>query len=274
MGSGDLMLPTLARREATDDGEKGSVRMRRILIAVLVVIGVGACAASLYYWNEIRTARAETGMLVKQAFDRFGREVALKDMPASRIDLLLKIEDPKFREHHGVDLATPGAGMTTITQGLVKLLYFPGGFRQGIGKVRQTLIAEYALDHLVSKNEQLELYLNATYFGAVDGRPVHGLAAASNAYFKKPFSALSDDEFIALIGMTISPETLKPGTANSTARVARIKRYLAGEVVPASVLDVEYVGKLRGTPAEEALMTFLRSVTHADPMIAGRGEKG
>lgn len=244
--------------------------MRRILIAVSLTLGVGLFAASLYYWNEVRTARAETATLVTQAFDRFGRRVALESVPTSKIDLLLKIEDPRFREHRGVDLATPGAGMTTITQGLAKLLYFPGGFRQGIAKIRQTLIAEYALDHLVSKDEQLELYLNATFFGSIDGRPVHGLAAAAEAYFKKPFRELSDDEFIALIGMTISPETLKPGTTDSATRVMRIKRYLAGDVVPASVLDFEYVGKLRGSVAEEALMAFLRLVTHADPATASR----
>jgi hypothetical protein len=73
--------------------------------------------------------------------------------------------------------------------------------------------------------------------------------------------------------MTISPETLKPGTANSATRVARIKRYLAGEVVPASVLDFEHVGKPRGTLAEEALMSFLRLVTHADPSIDGRDKR-
>jgi len=44
---------------------------------------------------------------------------------------------------------------------LVKLLYFPDGFQKGIAKVRQTLIARYAFDALVSKEEQLALLLNA-----------------------------------------------------------------------------------------------------------------
>jgi len=61
-----------------------------------------------YYWNEVRTARAETVALVMQAFDRFSRQMTLKDAPPSKIDILLKIEDPKFRKHRGVDLATPG----------------------------------------------------------------------------------------------------------------------------------------------------------------------
>lgn len=247
--------------------------MRRIAIIVLAALPLGATVAALHYWNEVRVARTETNALMNKVADRYGRRVGLKDVPEARINLLLKIEDPMFKTHHGVDLATPGAGMTTITQGLAKLLYFPGGFRQGIAKIRQTVIAEYALDELVSKDEQLELYLNATYFGSVDGRPIHGLAAAADAYFSKSYRDLTDDEFISLIGMTISPETLKPGTANSASRVARIKRYLAGDVVPASVLDFEYVGKPHGTFAEEMLMAVLRLVAHADPSLGGRGKR-
>jgi len=34
------------------------------------------------------------------------------------------VEDPHSFEHGGVDFSTPGAGITTITQGLVKHLYF------------------------------------------------------------------------------------------------------------------------------------------------------
>jgi monofunctional glycosyltransferase len=232
---------------------------------LLLLVG----GSAIHYWNEVRKARADTIVSVQQALQKYGRRVTIKDLPSQRIDMLLKIEDPAFRRHRGVDLTTPGAGMTTITQGLAKLLYFPEGFEQGIAKIRQTLIAEYALDDLVSKDDQLELYLNATYFGSIAGRPVHGVAAAAEAYFSKSFRDLTDDEFMALIGMTISPNTLKPGTEGSATRVALIKKYLAGETVPASVLDIEYVGKRRGTLLEEALMSFLRLVTHADPAVGG-----
>ncbi len=238
---------------------------RRLALGVISVLLLIACGSAFHYWNEVRKARADTIALVQQAFQTYGRQVTIKDMPPQQIDMLLKIEDPMFREHQGVDLTTPGAGMTTITQGLAKLLYFPGRFRQGIGKIRQTLIAEYALDDMVSKDEQLELYLNATYFGLNAGKLIHGIAEAADFYFRKSYHNLSDDEFIALIGMTISPETLKPGTSSSAIRVARIKKFLAGEVKPASILDFEYVGKRGGTWAEEALMSFLRLITHVNP---------
>jgi len=238
--------------------------LRRLVIGTLTALLVAVCGSALHYWNEVGTARADTSALVQQAFQNYGRPVTIKDLASQRIDMLLKIEDPMFRRHRGVDLATPGAGMTTITQGLVKLLYFPDGFQQGIAKTRQTLLAQYALDALVSKDEQLELCLNATYFGSVEGKPIHGIAAAAEAYFRKSYVDLTDDEFIALIGMMISPATLQPGTRASVTRVARIKKYLAGEIAPASVLDVEYIGKPGGTLPEEALMAFLRLLTHAN----------
>lgn len=239
------------------------------LVALCLLIG----GAAFYFWSEIRAARSDTRVLVQQAFQRFGHHASARDLPQQRLDVLLKIEDPTFERHRGVDLTTPGAGMTTITQGLVKLLYFPQGFRPGIAKISQTLIAEYAMNDLVTKDDQLELYLNATYFGSVHGRPVHGIADAAETYFAKSHRDLTDDEFIALIGMTISPNELKPGTPGNAERVERIKNFLSGKVRPGSVLDVEYTGEKRGSFLEEAFMSFLRMVTHADPTASPNSQE-
>jgi membrane carboxypeptidase/penicillin-binding protein len=147
-----------------------------------------------YYVNEIRIARKDTPALIAEAWQRYGKRLTLSNLSPDRRRVLLAVEDPAFFRHHGVDLYTPGAGMTTITQGLVKLLYFPDGFTQGIAKIRQTLIAEYALDALVSKDEQLELFLNMAYVGRKNGKTVHGFASAAQAYFGKEFAALSETE--------------------------------------------------------------------------------
>ena len=175
--------------------------------------------------------------------------------------MLLAIEDPEFFHHHGVDLATPGAGMTTITQGLVKLLYFPDGFQPGIAKIKQTLIARYAVDGFVSKQEQLELFLNSAYLGNDARKPVHGFAAAASRYFGKDFKSLTDPEFTALVVMLIAPDRLRPGSTAHSARMQRVESYLAGHSRPASVLDVDYSGKARGSFFEEALMVLLRFAT-------------
>jgi membrane peptidoglycan carboxypeptidase len=239
--------------------------MRRSIYLFLLAVGLPFTFVLLYYWNDVGIARAETAALVQQAFQSHGRALTARDISSQRMDMLLRVEDPTFRFHHGVDLATPGAGMTTISQGIVKLLYFPDGFKPGIGKIRQSLIVQYAFDAQVSKDEQLDLYLNITYFGTAAGTSITGIDRAAQHYFGKSYAALSDDEFLALIGMTISPNTLKPGTAQSKLRVDRIKRYLSGEVKPASVLDVEYTGKTSGSFLDEAFMSLLRVLTDANP---------
>ena len=213
-----------------------------------------------YSW-EIYDARVHTKSYVAEAYGKWGSSVEVSALGSERIDMLLAVEDPTFFEHRGVDLETPGAGMTTLTQGLAKLLYFPNGFKPGIAKIRQTLIAQYALDALVSKDEQLRLFLNIAYFGSENGKQIHGFDSASRIYFRKRTADLTDQEFLSLVAMFIGPNALKPGTERNLRRVQSIRAFLAGEIVPASVLDVGYEGKPRGSFAEEALMAFLRLIT-------------
>lgn len=230
--------------------------------SVWLLSAIGLLAApALYYMWAIYEARSHTHLYVAEAYAKWGNSVEASVLGSERIGLLLAVEDPTFYSHRGVDLDTPGAGMTTLTQGLVKLLYYPDGFKPGIAKIRQTLIAQHALDALVSKEEQLRLFLNVAYFGTESGRPIHGFDAASKAYFGKTVSELTDQEFISLVAMFIGPDALKPGTENNHRRVKSIEEFLAGTRVPTSVLDVRYEGKQRGSFAEEALMTFLRLIT-------------
>lgn len=234
-------------------------------------IGAAAGAAILiavagYYVHEVRKARSETPELIAAALELHGYEVDLKQLGEERERLLLQVQDPAFRRHRGVDLATPGAGMTTLTQSLVKQLYFPEGFKQGIAKIRQTLIAQYALDDMVSKDEQLELFLNIAYFGHQDGRPVHGFADASRTYFDKKLEELTDEEFLSLVAMLINPNALKPRTVANRERAERIQRYIAGEYTPMSLMDVEYRSMGSGPDWKaKSLMTLLRSITDARP---------
>lgn len=215
----------------------------------------------LYYLWAIFDARSNTQSYVAVAYSKWGDTVDVSEVGSERIGLLLAVEDPTFFKHRGVDLGTPGAGMTTLTQGLVKLLYFPNGFKQGLAKIRQTLIAQHALDALVSKDEQLRLFLNIAYFGTENGKPIHGFDSASKIYFGKGISELTNQEFLSLIAMFIGPNNLKPGTDENQRRVESIQAFLAGKIIPASVLDVEYEGKRSGNFAEEALMVFLRFLT-------------
>lgn len=166
-------------------------------------------------------------------------ELDLSDVPPRRMAMLVKVEDPNFFGHKGVDFSTPGAGMTTITQGLVKRFYFDR-FRPGFAKIEQSLIARFVLDPALPKRRQLQAYLNFTYLGSSKGRPVIGYADAARTYYGQEFSQLSDREFLSLVAMTMAPNMLDPirhPQANAE-RVRRIEAMLAGKCTPQGLRDV------------------------------------
>lgn len=237
----------------------------KILKYTVLLLAVFIAGSSLYYANEIRLARAQTSSLVAQAQNSYFKAAEIAKLTPEQLKILLAIEDPKFYTHHGVDLSTPGAGMTTITQGLVKLLYYPEGFKQGLAKIRQTLIAQYALDALVPKDQQLDLFLNIAYFGHEQGHTVKGFAQAAKIYLHKSLNQLNQTEFMGLVAMLIAPNKYKPGTTAHSTRVERIQAYLSGAYQPKSVLDTEYNGTEQGSLSEEALMALLCLMTEAKP---------
>lgn len=260
--------PDLQTRLATSDFtgrlKRASYRLTQLMttkriaatLTLLAPIGIAA-----HYAKELYVARRDTPTLISQAWQRYGHGITLSDLSKNEKLLLIAVEDPAFYYHHGVDLNTPGAGMTTITQALVKLLYFPDGFNKGVAKIRQTLIARYALDPLISKNEQLELLLNIAYLGSKDGQAVRGFTAAASAYFNKPFDTLSETEFQSLVAMLVAPDRLIPGTQDHALRMRRIGDYLTGKYRPTGVLDVEYDGNSRESIGQRGLMALLRFIT-------------
>ena len=161
---------------------------------------------------------------------------------ARRVAMLLKVEDPGFFRHHGVDFSTPGQGVTTLTQGLVKRLYFPGGFHPGFAKIEQSLIARFVLDPATTKRQQLDMALSLANFGSQQGRQVTGFADAARTFYGKPLAALDDRQFLSLVAMLIAPNALDPvrhGPENAE-RVQRIVALLAGRCRPRGVTDVRY----------------------------------
>ena len=171
------------------------------------------------------------------------RSIALskKDLSQKQIDWLLKVQDPRFYDHNGIDLSTPGAGLTTITQGIVKKLYFKE-FKPGFRKYKQSIIARFVVNGRLKKNEQLEIFLNAAYMGNPNGNKIYGLSKASQMYYKKPFNQLSDDEYLSLIAMLIGPDrfSILEAPKKNKERVVRIKAVLTGKYKPRELTDVYY----------------------------------
>lgn len=214
--------------------------MRRKVRIALIGLAVPLAALIFYEGYALVRAKQRTPAVLAAAAQG---ELRYGDLPARRREMLLRVEDPGFLRHRGIDFSTPGAGMTTITQSLVKHFYFDD-FQPGFAKLEQSLIAPFVLDPAMPKRAQLTAFLNSTPFGTVRGRRVTGFAAAARAFYGRELAALSDREFLSLVAMMMAPARLDPlrHPAANAERVRRIERLLAGRCAPQGLRDVAYEG--------------------------------
>ena len=144
------------------------------------------------------------------------------------LKLLLAYEDKRFYSHGGIDpralvraalqLGTRGhivSGGSTITMQLARLME-PRRERSVYAKVRQ-MVRAVELEHQLSKDEILDLYLALAPFGG----NLEGIRAASIAYFGKEPKRLSLAEAALLVALPQSPETRRLDRYPDTARAAR-----------------------------------------------------
>lgn len=171
-------------------------------------------------------------------------EVLSNDLSKRQKDILIRVQDPGFYNHNGIDLSTPGAGLTTMTQSIVKILYFDK-FKPGIAKIKQSLIARFVVNDIISKDDQITLFINAMFLGCVEGKSIVGLESAANAYYHKPVTRLTEDQYISLIAMLAMPGTFHiiDHPEWNKDRVNRIKALIAGEYQPKGLMD-QFYGEL------------------------------
>ncbi|MGI9408228.1 MAG: biosynthetic peptidoglycan transglycosylase [Hyphomicrobiaceae bacterium] len=216
------------------------MKFKQLLRVAARLAGLFVVLVMAYEAYAVWRAENRTATVLSEALSQ-PQSINLAQLTPRQKEILLKVEDPGFYDHKGIDLRSPGQGMTTITQGLVKFLYFEN-FKPGFAKIEQSLIARFVLNRHLPKDQQLTLVLNQAYFGHRDGKAVRGFADASRAYFGKPFEILNEEEYIGLIGMLIGPNKFRPDTYPQahSERVGRIKRLLAGKCRPAGVFDPWY----------------------------------
>ena len=223
------------------------ISLIKVIIAVILLLGISII---LYTGSVIIKAKKQTPKVIQNASNSKKIKLDLKDLSSEQIKILLMVEDPNFYNHKGIDFKTPGAGLTTITQGLVKKLYFRH-YKPGIiNKIKLCFIARYTLNQSLSKDEQLKLFINLVYLGRVNRKPVYGLFDAAKYYYGKSVSELSRDEYISIVAMIIAPKTFNIQTnpeANKN-RVEHIKKMISGEYKPKGLMDLYYGGKTYRKP--------------------------
>ncbi|MFM7201935.1 MAG: PBP1A family penicillin-binding protein [Myxococcota bacterium] len=147
--------------------------------------------------------------------------VLLQKIPKHVQDAVISSEDSRFEQHAGIDyrgvlravLRNVEAGQlrqggSTITQQLARTLFLSTE-RTWRRKVAEVAIALQLGKHL-SKDMQLELYLNSVYLGQLEGVGIHGVQEAARAYFGKSVGELSLGEAATLSGVIPAPNAFSP----------------------------------------------------------------
>ncbi len=151
----------------------------------------------------------------------FGEErravVKIDAVPKSMRDAILAAEDDRFYQHGGVDylgvmraafsnFVSGGArqGASTITMQVARN-FFLSKEKTLTRKFTEVLLA-FKIEHSLSKDQILELYLNQIYLG----QRAYGFAAASQIYFGKPLEQISLAEMAMLAGLPKAPSSFNP----------------------------------------------------------------
>ena len=150
----------------------------------------------------------------------FGEErrhlTPIKDIPKVMKDAVLAIEDARFYEHGGVDykgilraaLANLGRiksqGASTITMQVARNVYLTSE-KTYTRKIYEILLT-FKLEHLLSKDQILEIYMNQIFLG----NRAYGFAAAAEAYFGKSLQNITVAEAAMLAGLPKAPSAYNP----------------------------------------------------------------
>ncbi|HCL84943.1 MAG TPA: penicillin-binding protein [Comamonadaceae bacterium] len=162
----------------------------------------------------------------------FGEErrnlTPIEDIPPVMTNAVLAIEDSRFFQHGGVDykgvlraaLANLGRvksqGASTITMQVARNVYLSSE-KTFTRKIYEILLT-FKLEHLLSKNQILEIYMNQIYLG----NRAYGFAAAAETYFGKPLKSISIAEAAMLAGLPKAPSAYNPISNPKRARVRQL----------------------------------------------------
>jgi penicillin-binding protein 1A len=159
---------------------------------------------------------SEDGVMIGEFGEERRRLTPIKDIPQVMKDAVLAIEDARFFSHGGVDyigviragLANVGRaksqGASTITMQVARNVYLSAE-KSYTRKIYEILLT-FKLEHLLTKNQILEIYMNQIFLG----NRAYGFAAASEAYFGKPLKDISIAEAAMLAGLPKAPSAYNP----------------------------------------------------------------
>ena len=175
----------------------------------------------------------------------FGEErrfvVKYEAVPKKLVLAVLAAEDDRFFEHGGVDyMGIARAAVANVTKGRaregastitmqVARNFFLSPEKTMTRKFNEVLMT-FKIEHNLSKNQILELYINQIYLG----QRAYGFAAAAQTYFGKTLDKISLAEAAMLAGLPKAPSRNNP-VANP-AQASKRQHYILGRM-----RDLKYI---------------------------------
>ena len=238
--------------------------VKLVLLLVATLLLVAALAAALVYPTlpslesltdyqpklPLRIYTADGALL-----GEFGEErrsvVKIEAVPKKLILAILAAEDDRFFAHGGVDYlgvaraawanVSRGAareGASTITMQVARNFFLTP--EKTITRKFNEVLMAFKIEHNLSKNQIIELYINQIYLG----QRAYGFAAAAQTYFGKTLDKLTVAEMAMMAGLPKAPSRNNPvaNLAQSTKR----QQYILGRMYDLSYIsDAEYQGALK-----------------------------
>jgi len=204
------------------------------LASIVIIVGVALAVAypNLPDISDLVDYRPKLPLRVYSAegvlIGEFGEErrnlTPIDQIPQVMKDAVLAIEDSRFYSHGGVDyrgllragLANLGRiksqGASTITMQVARNVYLSS--EKTFTRKLYEILLTFKLEHLLSKDQILEIYMNQIFLG----NRAYGFAAAADAYFGKPMRDLTIAEAAMLAGLPKAPSAYNPISNPTRAR--------------------------------------------------------
>jgi penicillin-binding protein 1A len=236
--------------------------LRYALILAATGILLGCAAIGIAYWliaprlpsvEVLRDVRLQVPLRVYSADHKlvatFGETrripVKIEQVPKELKNAFLAAEDANFYSHPGVDwqgvlravglmiskrtLHVPGG--STITQQVARGFFLSS--EVSLTRKLTEIFLSFRIEHELSKDEILQLYLNKIFFG----NRAYGVAAAAEFYYGKTLDQLTLGECAMLASLPKFPSSSNP--LNNRARAMERRNYVLQRMLENGFINAE-----------------------------------
>ena len=203
-----------------------------VALVLFVAVGLAVAYPNLPDISDLSDYRPKLPLRVYSAdgvvIGEFGEErrnlTPIKDIPQVMKDAVLAVEDARFYQHNGVDYLgviraglanvnrAKSQGASTITMQVARNAYLSA--EKSYSRKIYEILLTFKLEHLLSKDQILEIYMNQIFLG----NRAYGFAAASEAYFGQPLKDITIAQAAMLAGLPKAPSAYNPIVNPTRAR--------------------------------------------------------